>query len=316
MSSLPLLILDTNIFDKSLKKNHVDTFLNLQQSMYSFGLIDPTTYAFNSEITPFLFLEYIGLLIPKIPDPDPSTVKSSSDPFMEVFKYAHNYFSRHSDLSFESICILAKRKAESFSPAGRSIFEMLTKKITSNPKSVEQIHFHTAMNYSYLYNFQKILKTQDVAGIYFESALDIFRAESQSNNLTQTRAIFKIAKFILPMQRERLETEEFEKLSRAIGKIKEFKDTVDLEVVQFLILGLWMNGTKVPVTFITEDSEETLVSRVLIFYEIYGFFVNMLNDNGYPMAKFSIPKPCPGTVYIGKERGKIGKKIELANVLP
>ena len=334
-STRKAIFFDTGIFRKLISdKEFLTNFSNDFSKKYG-------EENFYTETTPFMLLEYLGVKIKKINEDsiiDEDKIKSiakelkhlktKKDLYDEkinelkgyIFESAEKKYLNEPILSFEAL-MERREKLKSASPdaIGKNFFNMMINKNFESKISDTYIHSNLAIDFYSRFNYEKYLDEKSSAIMRIEMINFLFHNHySIKNNISQFRSMIALANGLDQIRKKcRFSSSKEEmdyELFKANKDIKLKRDLVDLELIQFVCLGVFDQlKKKLPATIVVDSTKKEVAAikkRVRLFKRL---LTSLNNSEGIKKVYGKIDFLYGEIIFVKKD-GRIKEKINSSDI--
>lgn len=303
---------DTNFF--SLMRTDSGSKINVfNDSCAKFKILKKD---YQPVVTPFLFLETIGLPMKSVGLPNVKCdlkITSIDDLDIyknEIFEQAYNFYSTHKILSKENITEYVNAQHYRGSEFGKKLFSDIISVNTQIEKFDHQIHWALAYDYiqkhlNYPKNFRDIL--------IHSCLFDLGRSSVRNLNISQARVIKHVWDKHVDLF---VKNRDITKSQKSMIKKREYcfkttSDLVDTEITHFANIGWLIKNEYHPVMCVTcDDNIEKIKFRLGLYKsQVKSLHESLIDISNQPTHNFRFQEGA--VVVCSRQTGEIKEIIEL-----
>ncbi|MCB9093349.1 MAG: hypothetical protein H6620_12410 [Halobacteriovoraceae bacterium] len=277
------LLFDTNLFDKITKNGNESCFEALFRSLNEIENPNNEINGFLNCFTPFLLLEYLGQTPPNIPYADAfeeSLIELGAEMPPEIYNRAIDLYQKQDCLSETALRERNKKNLEYVSSKAQKLYNDIVSRVVDNNGFTNLLIQNLALDFTYRFPYPQHLSGDDIARVHINTILDVFRAHSEKVNLTQMRGVLKLCEQLRSLNKGKQISEGAKQLFEYAKGVKEFRDLVDLDIIQLSSLGAFIGDKKYRIYSLTCDPEESIIGRLTLFKSTFRYFENEIKEKG------------------------------------
>lgn len=315
-----VLIFDTNVFKRILENGseyiYDSIFAQLNQALNPKGAYT----GFLSTTSPFQLLEFLGRIPPNISIQEFSKEEIKQYGFTLlnlVFERALLEYKKHPDLTEVSLRERNEQNKLRLSAKASKLYDDIVGKIVSRDGFSELLKQNLALDFAYRFPFSKIVRGEDLIRIHANSLIDIYRSEKKQANFTQMRGVLKFCEHLQKVNGREPIDEAAKQIFEATKGIKEFRDLVDLDLIQYASLGVFLNSVKYPCLIITGDTKESFVNRLRLFKSTFVILDQKIKAENYLNGNDLVAQVVPkeGVVaFVDMDTWTISEYLDISSI--
>lgn len=312
--------LDTNLFASLCQSDQI--YQQWQESLKLKNLLTEKSIPCIS-ITPFLFLEYIGVAIPQ-PDQTNSEIprelvraRNASKIAEHIFKTSRKFFSVQTVLQPQHLKMKACKKKMHLKGPGKKIFEDSIESILRDSGFEDPIYDYLSWDHVLKFQYKNEIKKRmhlAFASWYFGWTRKDYEFPA-GRFLKANWDLLYQAELRKSKKEKRSIDAEMTEMNRSLD-LGTSSDYVDTELLHLLLVGKFVNGVRRPVQVFTCDLEHKVRHRIAAFNLLLKFHSTKVQEETWQGNPLPVQMLRPGVVYFcDSNSGRIISHMNVAEAL-